>query len=76
MARLLDLVMTNVNCEIIRNNSPLVKEDVYHRSLISFHKLEQLNQNFLLVRVKKHTILRRLILCLCMIHYYDWIGHF
>ena len=40
MARLLDLVMTNENCEIIRDNSPLVKEDVYHPSLIiSFHKI-------------------------------------
>lgn len=40
MARLLDLVITNVNCEIIRDNSPLVKEDVYHPSLIiSFHKI-------------------------------------
>lgn len=52
--RLLDLVLCNVDCEIISDNAPLVPVDAHHPALIiSFHKIDCKNSQFITNRNKK-----------------------
>lgn len=45
--RLLDLVLSNTECEVMHDNAPLVREDVFHPALFVIPKINLKSKNFI-----------------------------